>query len=148
MNTRSIGSSGLTVSCIGLGGMPLSLDDRPAEADGVRVIHAALDAGMTLIDTADVYCRNDDDINHNERLVARALRLWSGARDRVVVATKGGLRRPGGAWVAAGRPDQIRLACERSLTALDVECITLYQLHAPDPRVPLADTVGELADLK
>lgn len=145
---RVIGNSGLEVGSIGLGGMPLSLEGRPDEADSVRVIHAALDAGMTLIDTADVYCLDDSDIGHNERLIAKALRLWRGERDRIVVATKGGLRRPGGAWVTSGQPRQIRDACERSLKALDLDCIALYQLHAPDPQVPLADSVGEMARLQ
>ena len=94
MKTRALGSSGLTVSAVGLGGMYLSIRDRPAEDDAVRTIHAALDAGMTLIDTADVYCLDQRDIGHNERLIARALREKPGAQ--VVVATKGGLLRPGG----------------------------------------------------
>ena len=72
MKTRRIAD--LEVSCIGLGGMPLSLEGRPDDDDGVRVVAAAIDAGMTLIDTADVYCIDDGDIGHNERLIARALR--------------------------------------------------------------------------
>lgn len=138
----------MEVGCIGLGAMPLSLSGRPGDADGIRVIHAALDAGMTLIDTADVYCVDDDDVGHNERLISKAIRLWRGNKDRLVVATKGGLRRPGGDWVTDGRPEHIRKACERSLAALGVDHITLYQLHAPDPRVPFADSVGALADLQ
>lgn len=123
--------------------MSLSIQGRPDEAQAIRVIHAALDAGITLIDTADVYCLDDSDTGHNERLIARALR---GRSERVLVATKGGLRRPGGAWVTDARPDRLRAACEASLTALGVECIDLYQLHAPDPEVPFADSVGALAD--
>ena len=146
METRKIGSTGLEVSCIGLGGMPLSIQGRPDEAQGVAVIHAALDAGVTFIDTADVYCVDDGDIGHNERLIARALRERPSAR--VVVATKGGLERPGGAWTNNGRPEHLRAACERSLRALGVEAIDIYQLHAPDPEVPLADSVGALADLQ
>lgn len=136
------------MGCVGLGAMPLSLQGRPGDADGIHVIHAALDAGITLIDTADVYCIDDNDLGHNERLVAKALRLWRGDPDRVVVATKGGLARPGGDWVRAARPEQLKQACERSLQALGVEHITLYQLHAPDPEVPIADSVGALADLQ
>mgnify|MGYP001566334105 CR=1 FL=1 len=97
----------LEVSCIGLGGMPLSLAGRPDESDAVRVIHAAIDAGVTWIDTADVYCLDDGDIGHNERLIARALREH-GRAEGVVVATKGGLRRPQGDWVTDGRPARLR----------------------------------------
>ena len=137
----------LEVSCIGLGGMPLSLAGRPDESDAVRVIHAAIDAGVTWIDTADVYCLDDGDIGHNERLIARALREH-GRADGVVVATKGGLRRPQGDWVTDGRPARLRDACDASLRALGVEVIDLYQLHAPDDDVPFADSVGALADLQ
>jgi len=134
------------VGAIGLGAMPLSLEGAPDEATGVRVIHAALDAGMSLIDTADVYCIDDRDLGANERLVARALREWRGARPQV--ATKGGCERPGGAWTLNGRPQHLRAACERSLRALGVDCIDVYQLHALDSQVPLADSVGALADLR
>jgi aryl-alcohol dehydrogenase-like predicted oxidoreductase len=128
--------------------MHLSIQDRPTEEQGIRVIHAALDAGATLIDTADVYCLNDRDIGHNERLVARALGSWQGDRAKIIVATKGGLTRPGGRWETDGRPEHLRTACERSLEALGVEQIDLYQLHAPDPRVPLTESVGALAQLQ
>jgi aryl-alcohol dehydrogenase-like predicted oxidoreductase len=128
--------------------MHLSIKDRPPEEQGIRVIHAALDAGVTLIDTADVYCLDDSDLGHNERLIARALKSWKGNRDGVLVATKGGVTRPAGGWEVDGRPEHLRDACERSLRALGVERIDLYQLHAPDPRVPLADSVGALADLQ
>jgi aryl-alcohol dehydrogenase-like predicted oxidoreductase len=128
--------------------MHLSIQERPPEEQGIRVIHAALDAGVTLIDTADVYCLNDGDIGHNERLIARALLSWQGDRSRLIVATKGGLRRPGGRWETDGKPEHLRDACERSLKALGLERIALYQLHAPDPRVPLAESVGALADLQ
>jgi aryl-alcohol dehydrogenase-like predicted oxidoreductase len=127
--------------------MPLSLDARPEADEAVRVLHAALDGGMTLIDTADVYCLDDRDIGHNERLVSRALREWSGDRDRIVVATKGGLTRPDGRWERDARPERLKEACEASLKALGVDAIDLYQLHAPDPRVPFEDSVGALADL-
>jgi aryl-alcohol dehydrogenase-like predicted oxidoreductase len=128
--------------------MHLSIQDRPPEDQSIRVLHAALDAGVTLIDTADVYCLDEADLGHNERLIAAALRSWGGKRDEVTVATKGGLTRPGGRWESDGRPEHLRTACERSLHALEAECIDLYQLHAPDPRVPLAETVGALADLQ
>lgn len=136
------------MGAIGFGAMRLSLAGRPPEAEAVRVVHAALDAGMNLIDTADVYCLNENDVGHNERLIAKALSTWPGDRTSIVVATKGGLVRPGGRWVENGRPDHLRSACERSLSALGVERIDLYQLHAPDPRVPFAESVGALARLR
>jgi aryl-alcohol dehydrogenase-like predicted oxidoreductase len=145
---RKLGRDAAAVSAVGYGGMHLSIQERPPEEQGVRVIHAALDAGVTLIDTADVYCLDNREIGHNERLIARALRTYGGTRDQVIVATKGGMDRPGGRWVTAGRPEQLRAACERSLQALDVERIDLYQLHTPDPAIPLAESVGALADLQ
>ncbi len=148
MITRPLGPDAPVVSAVGFGGMPLSLDGRPPEPQAISVIHAALDAGMTLIDTADVYCLDDDDIGHNERLIARALADWSGPRESIVTATKGGLTRPEGRWERKGRPDHLRAACERSLAALGVERIDLYQYHAPDPDVPFAESVGTLADLQ
>lgn len=148
MLTRSFGPTGVSLSVIGLGGMPMSIQGRPDEAQSVRTIHAALDAGMTLIDTADVYCLDDTDIGHNERLVAKAVAGWSGDRAAIHVATKGGLVRPGGAWRSSARPKALRAACERSLAALGVARIWVYQLHAPDPNVPLEDSVGELAKLR
>jgi aryl-alcohol dehydrogenase-like predicted oxidoreductase len=145
---RRLGPDAPPVSAVGYGGMHLSIQDRPPEEQGIRVIHAALDAGVTLIDTADVYCLDDSDLGHNERLIARALKSWKGNRDGTLVATKGGIRRPGGRWETDGRPEHLRVACERSLRALGVERIDLYQLHAPDPQVPLAESVGALADLQ
>jgi len=147
MQLRSLGPGAPEVTCVGFGGMPLSLDSRPEASEAIRVLHSALDGGMTLIDTADVYCLDDRDIGHNERLVARALREWSGDRDRIVVATKGGMTRPGGRWDRDARPEHLRQACEASLKALDLDAIDLYQLHAPDPRVPFEESVGALADL-
>ena len=147
MRERALGSGGPPVSAIGFGGMPLSLAARPPEDAAVRVIHAALDAGVTLIDTADVYCLSDQDLGHNERLIARALKSWNGARDSIVVATKGGLTRPDGAWLNDARPEHLFEACDRSLRALGVERIALYQLHAPDPRVPFVESVEAMAEL-
>lgn len=126
----------------------MSLAGRPSEQQSIAVIHAALDGGITLIDTADVYCIDDDDIGHNERLIAKALKAWRGDRAKVLVATKGGLRRPKGAWETDARPERLRAACEASLRALGVERIALYQLHAPDPAVPFEESVGELARLR
>jgi aryl-alcohol dehydrogenase-like predicted oxidoreductase len=149
MHTRPLGTGAPAVSAVGFGAMPLSIQGRPeGEAQAVRVIHAALDAGMTLVDTADVYCLDEPDLGHNERLVATALRTWGGDRDTIVLATKGGLTRPGGRWEHDGRPAALRRACERSLRALGLDRIPLYQFHRPDPDVPFADSVGALADLR
>lgn len=145
---RMLGKSHFSVSAIGLGGMPLSVQGRPPESQAIRVIHAALDLGVTLIDTADVYCLDDSDIGHNERLIRKALTSWRGDANEVVLATKGGLRRPRGEWVRDAHPLHLREACERSLVALGVEAIALYQLHAPDPKIPFEDSVGELALLQ
>jgi aryl-alcohol dehydrogenase-like predicted oxidoreductase len=146
MPTRRLG--GLQVSAIGLGEMQLSLAGRPDEAQAFRTVHAALDAGVTLIDTADAYGIDESDMGHGERLVAKALAAWPGDRDRVLVATKGGHLRPGGRWEVDGRPEYLRQACEASLRALGVEAIGLYQFHRPDPKVPFAESVGALAELK
>ncbi len=128
--------------------MHLSIQGRPPEEQGIEVIQAALDSGVTLIDTADVYCLDQRDIGHNERLIAQALRTWSGPRDQILVATKGGLVRPQGRWDNDARPAQLHAACDRSLRALGVERIDLYQLHAPDSRVPFEDTIGAFAELR
>ena len=148
MRARVLGPGAPSVSVVGLGGMHLSIDGRPDEATALRVLHAALDAGATIIDTADVYCMDDADLGHNERLIAKALRTWGGRRDAVVVATKGGLTRPGGRWERNARPEHLRRACDRSLKALETDRIDLYQLHAPDPEVPFTESVGALVELQ
>src|SRR3954469_13044668 len=100
MQARKLGNA--EVGAIGLGEMPLSISGRPDEARAISTIRAALDAGVTLIDTADAYCLGADDFGHGEALVAKAL---DGDRDGVLVATKGGHTRPGGAWELDGRPE-------------------------------------------
>jgi aryl-alcohol dehydrogenase-like predicted oxidoreductase len=143
---RQIGDR--TVSAIGLGEMPLSIEGRPDEAQAMATIHASLDAGVTIIDTADAYALNTDEHGHGERIVAKALSSYGQPTDHVLVATKGGHRRPGdGSWTVHGDPDYIKSACEASLVALGVEAIGLYQYHRPDPKVPYAESVGALADL-
>ena len=148
LHTRPLGAGAPAVSAIGYGGMHLSLADRPPEGQALRVLRAVLDAGITLLDTADVYCQDDRDIGHNERLIAQALKSWPGDRSRVLVATKAGMTRPGGRWERDGRPAHIRLACERSLRALGGDVIDLYQFHAPDAAVPFAESVGAFRDLR
>lgn len=149
MKTRPLGPAATEVGIVGYGAWPLSdSDPRPEEDDAVRAIHAALDGGATLIDTADAYCLYEGEVGHNERLVARALASWSGPREDIVVATKGGFVRPNGLWRHNARPEHLRIACDRSLKALGVDRIDLYQLHSPDPDVPLAESVGMLAELR
>lgn len=138
----------LTVSAIGLGGMPMSIEGRPEQERSVRTIHAALDAGVTLIDTADAYHRDAGEVGHNESLIATALGSYSGSTDHVVVATKGGHLRPGdGSWTVNGRPDYLKEAAKASLQRLGGDAIGLYQFHRPDPEVPYEESVGALADL-
>jgi aryl-alcohol dehydrogenase-like predicted oxidoreductase/histidinol phosphatase-like enzyme len=133
---------------IGLGCMRLSTALERDEAAAVALLHAAFDAGVDFLDTADAYCHDERDASHNERLIARALGSWNGERSRVRVATKGGLTRPGGRWLADGRARHLRQACAASRAALGVERIFLYQLHAPDPRVALATSVRALDALR
>lgn len=132
----------------GLGCMRLSTEHDRDDARAVGVVRAALDAGIELFDTADAYCWDEREAGHNERLIARALATWPGDRSRIRIATKGGLTRPDGRWVPDARAKHLRSACERSLLALGVEQIALYQLHAPDPRTPLATSVRALDRLK
>jgi aryl-alcohol dehydrogenase-like predicted oxidoreductase len=128
--------------------MHLSIDGRPSEGQALGVLAAVLEAGITLIDTADAYCLDEREVGHNERLIAAALRAWSGDRSSVIVATKGGVIRQGARWDTDGSPAHLRNACDRSLRALGVERIDLYQLHSPDPKVPFADSVGAMAELR
>ena len=138
--------AGADVFPIGLGGMPMSLSSRPPEERSIRTIHAALDAGVNLIDTADAYSADASDVGHNERLIAKALR---GRRDGVLVATKGGhTRTPDGGWELDGSREHLRAACEASLTALETDRIDLYQYHRPDPDVPYAEAIGALKELQ
>jgi aryl-alcohol dehydrogenase-like predicted oxidoreductase len=148
VQTRTLGTEAtgtVEVSAIGLGEMPLSLADRPDRQQAVRTVHAALDAGVTFIDTADAYCADASDFGHGEELLAEAL----GSRIReVLVATKGGhTRDAAGNWGLDGSPDHLRRACDASLKRLGVDAIGLYQHHRPDPRVPYEDTIGALTEL-
>jgi aryl-alcohol dehydrogenase-like predicted oxidoreductase len=142
---RRIGN--VTVSAIGLGAMPLSTKgSRPSSERAESVVHAALDAGVTLIDTADAYARDEGEFGHNEELVANALRSY-GRTDDVLVATKGGHTRRGQDWLLDGSPDYLRRACEASLRRLGVEAIGLYQLHRPDPDTTWEESMGALRSL-
>ena len=148
MEQRILGATGRRVTSLGLGAMPLAITGRPDESDAVRVVHRALELGVSWIDVADSYCLDDGDIGYGERLVARAVATWPGGRDEVMLTTKGGYVRPRGEWELDGRPSHLRAACDASLKALGVSSIFLYQLHGPDPRVYWPDSVGALADLR
>jgi aryl-alcohol dehydrogenase-like predicted oxidoreductase len=148
MKTRTIGT--VTVSAIGFGGMPVSIEGRPDDAQGIATIHAALDAGITFIDTADAYRLPGEDEAHNEVLIAKALKTYPGDTSNVLVATKGGhlrTKNQPGPWEQDGRPEYLRKAVEQSLRNLGVDAIGLYQFHRPDPTVDYADSVGAIRDL-
>ena len=146
MKQRTIGE--VQVGAIGLGGMPMSIEGRPDNDRSIATIVAALDAGVTLVDTADAYHIHADEVGHNETLIAQALATWSGDASTVLVATKGGHQRPGdGSWTVNGDPAYLKQAAEASLKRLGVDAIGLYQFHRPDPKVPYADSVGAIRDL-
>lgn len=142
-----LGRTEETISSVAYGAMRLSLEGRPETSVAEGVIEAALDAGIKLVDTADVYCRKDEELGHNERLVARVLRRRAD-RDRIRVATKAGLRHSGSAWIRDGSPKHIRESCERSLRSLGVDRLFLYQLHAVDGHVLFESTIEALAGLQ
>ena len=141
--------AGREVSAIGLGAMPLSMnndDEYPTHDEAVATVHAALDAGVTLIDTADVYAPTWNEMGHNERIVAEALRTWSGDSSSIFVATKGGItRNEGEAWGRDGSAMYLRQALESSLEILGVEQIDLYQYHRPDRWLVYGEVMATLA---
>ncbi|MFJ9681904.1 aldo/keto reductase [Streptomyces sp. NPDC101194] len=146
MQYRTIAET--TVSAVGLGAMPLSIEHRPDETRAIATIHAALDAGVTLIDTADCYHWHADEVGHNELLIARALAGYGGDTSGILVATKGGRGRPGdGSWTVTATPEHLKQAAKASAKRLAVDAIGLYQLHKPDPAVPWAESVGALREL-
>lgn len=149
MKTRTLGP--FHVSAIGLGCMPMSMNnDReyPSRDDAVATIHAALDAGVTLLDTADVYAPSWDTFGHNEELVAEALRSYGTPPGELVVATKGGITRgPGEAWGRDGSLAYLRRAVEDSLRRLGTDVIDLYQWHRPDRSMDYAEVVGHFRTL-
>lgn len=148
MKTRRLGP--YDVHPIGLGAMPLSMGDnvRPSGEQAVATVHAALDAGVTFIDTADVYAPSWDTMGHNEEVVGRALASYGGPLDDVVVGTKGGITRgEGETWGRDASMGYLRTAVERSLTALGRDVIDLYQWHRPDRSMDYADAVGNFRTL-
>lgn len=123
-----------------------SLAGLPSEREALAVLHAALDAGAELVDTADTYGLACGEMGHNERLVGKALRSRPGCR--VTVATKGGVLHGDGSRRANGGAAAIRAACEASLRRLGLDALPLYQLHGLDRTVPVEETAGALADLR
>ncbi|HKV14441.1 MAG TPA: aldo/keto reductase, partial [Reyranella sp.] len=141
-DTRKLGASTLGVFPIGLGCMSLSgAYGKSDDVEAIRVVHHAIDRGVTLLDSSDMY-----GWGHNETLLGRA--LAGGRRDKVVLATKfGQTQRPGGANGVDGRPEYVKAACEASLKRLGVEVIDLYYQHRVDPSVPIEETVGAMGEL-
>jgi aryl-alcohol dehydrogenase-like predicted oxidoreductase len=138
--TRTLGRDGPAVGAVGLGCMGMSEFYGPSDDEASeQVIHQALDLGVTLLDTADMYGQG-----HNERLIGRAVR---DRRADVVLATKCGIRREGERRWHDNRPEYIRWSCEQSLRRLGVDVIDLYYLHRRDPDVPIEDSVGAMAEL-
>ena len=138
-----------SVSAIGLGGAPIALAAQiPSKRSAIRMVHAALDAGVTLLDTADVYSPQLGQ-GYSESVFSKAVRTWGPGREDVLIATKGGKYwQPDGAVKVDGRPEYLARACEASLRALGTDVIGLYQLHEPDPAVPFEESIGALADLR
>ena len=143
-----------SVSAIGLGCMPFSLTMTkivPPREQSIATVHAALDAGITLLDTANVYAPTWDTIGHNEEIVAEALRTYTGPADVgvVMVATKGGSARgEGETWGRNASLDGLRAACEKSLAILGMPSIDLYQLHRHDPKMTYFEQAQSLAALR
>src|SRR5215471_2548896 len=138
--TRKLGQQGLTVSAIGLGCMGMSQSYGPAdENESIKTIHRAIELGIFLLDTANVYGDG-----HNERLVGRAI---AGRHDKVILATKFGLKSDDNRLNISGRPEYVKACCDESLDRLGTDHIDLYYQHRVDPDVPIEDTVGAMAEL-
>ncbi|YAF94476.1 MAG: aldo/keto reductase [Nodularia sp. CChRGM 3473] len=143
METKQLGNTGVFVSAIGLGGMPMSIYHRPPESQSIPVIHRALDLGITFIDTADSYCKDESDKHHNEQLIHQALASYKGDISQVIVATKGGLMRPQGNWTRNGNPEHLRQTIRESFEALGGnKPIDVWQYHAPDPDYNIAESLA------
>jgi aryl-alcohol dehydrogenase-like predicted oxidoreductase len=150
MQTRKLGP--FVVSAIGLGAMPVSMNSDnklPDEDQAIRTIHAALDAGVTFIDTADIYSPSWDTMGHNELLVGKAVKSYGGDISDVVIGTKGGITRSeGDQWGRDGSLEYLRSAVQKSLTNLGVDVIDLYQWHRPDRWKVYGDVIGHFKTLQ
>ncbi len=145
MKVRRLGRDGPELSSIGFGTMGLSIAGRPPEEAAIETMHVAFELGVTVVDTAAAYCLDDSELHHSERLIRKAIQEWG---DPIFVATKCGCVRPDGAWRVDGRPEALIESVHGSLKALGVETLDLIQLHAPDAKVPFAESVGTLARLR
>jgi aryl-alcohol dehydrogenase-like predicted oxidoreductase len=149
MKQRSL--AGRQVSAIGLGAMPLSMNNDkryPSFEDAVATVHAALDADVTLIDTADIYAPDGEEMGHNERIVAEAIRTWDGDSSSIFVATKGGITLgEDGTKGRDGSEAYLRSAVEKSLEIFGVDQLDLYQYHRPDRTRVYADIMTGLKSL-
>ncbi|HEU5484228.1 MAG TPA: aldo/keto reductase [Microlunatus sp.] len=150
MQTRTLGP--FTVSAIGLGGMPMSMNnDRvyPSEDEAIATVHAALDAGVTFLDTADIYAPSWDTMGHNERLIGKAIASYGAGTEDLVIGTKGGITRgEGESWGRDGSLSYLRSAVEKSLRNLGVDQIDLYQWHRPDRSMVYGDVIGHFKTLQ
>jgi aryl-alcohol dehydrogenase-like predicted oxidoreductase len=146
LKKRKLGKNPIKINPIGLGSMYLAIQGRPSEARAIQIIRKSIDAGIELIDTADAYCLDEKDMGYCERLIAKALKNWQGTKP--IIASKGGVTRFKGNWGQNGDPKYLKAACEASLKALNVDCIDLYQLHAPDRDVPFLDSMAAFAELR
>jgi aryl-alcohol dehydrogenase-like predicted oxidoreductase len=143
MKTRTLGSTGPTVSSIGLGAMGMSdLYGPTDQGESIATVHAAIDAGVTLIDTGDFYGSG-----HNELLIARALRARD--RDAVQISVKfGALRDPAGGWIGNdGRPAAVKNFLAHTLTRLETDHVDVYRPARVDPDVPIEETIGAIAEM-
>ncbi len=142
MQKRKFGNSDMMISQLGLGCMGMSeFYGNQSEADSIKVIHYAIEAGINFLDTADMY-----GVGENEKLVGKALK---GKRDKVIIATKFGVMRgEDGSYPGInGKPEYVKQACENSLKRLGVDCIDLYYQHRVDPNTPIEETVGAMSEL-
>ncbi|AFZ04069.1 aldo/keto reductase [Calothrix sp. PCC 6303] len=142
MQQTQLAQTGISVSAIALGGMPMSIYDRPPESQSIDTIHRALDLGITFIDTADSYCKDESDKHHNEKLIYRALQTYKGDTSKVIIATKGGLMRPNQSWTQNGNPQHLRQTIRVSFEALGgKKPIDIWQYHSPDPQYTIEESL-------
>ncbi len=147
-NISKFGVLGELQCRLGLGLLRLATEGRPLESDAIALIHLALDQGIRILDTADVYALNDKELHYCERLARQAVKTWQGPGDEIRILTKVGLARPKGKWVPAGSPRHLNKVIDGCLQALEVDRLFMVQLHAKDPRVPFEETLAALAALQ